>query len=551
MALRINYNFQSDFTHVNLLKTEREMNTHLERLSTGYRINSAKDDAAGLFIADQLKLVAEALEQGSRNAQDGISAAQIAESSLSQIYDKLTAMYTKAEQAASDTNDANARAALQRDIEKLVDAIQKIANTSEFNGIKLLTGTFQNKVIHFGARTEQTLNISIDSAQAKDLGGLATLTGTWIAGTDNSMVDTTSSPLPTVSSSDVFEINGVNVLSYYRDEYGSGAEADAYKLADIINKYVDGVSATSTNKVTGSTDFNGTGFVSLSSASDAGDSVTLDVALTISGSKGEAKVLLFDDLTLTGTGADATADLDVNTLINKINSVTDITGVKASLDGNKLVLEDVNGGNIKLKGSLENITWNDDPTNDDNLQVSVNFQNFGIGFTTSATSIRENDTPNDFKETRTFAHGGKLTITSSDDMTVYENPNTVSEKFGLNGNYSTETTIVVDTTNYNLNAIDVTTQEGAELAMKIIDSAIKKVDSMRSALGSIQINLQALIDNNDFAATQTREAESRIRNVDFAKEMAKFVQTQTRMQSSIAMLAQANQLPQMVLQLLR
>ena len=107
---------------------------------------------------------------------------------------------------------------------------------------------------------------------------------------------------------------------------------------------------------------------------------------------------------------------------------------------------------------------------------------------------------------------------------------------------------------YNINSlqtIDVTTQEGAEKAMKIIDGAIKKIDSMRSYLGSVQINLQALIDNNNFAATQTREAESRIRNVDFAKEMAEFTRQQTLMQSGMAMLAQANQLPQLVLQLLR
>ncbi len=157
MALRINYNYQADFTHVNLLKTERNLNTALERLSTGYRINSAKDDAAGLFIADQLKLVANALDQGARNAQDGISAAQIAESSLAQIYDKLVTMYTKAEQAASDTNDPNARAALQGDIQKLVDAIDKISSTAEFNGLKLLDGSFKNKVIHFGPRADQNL----------------------------------------------------------------------------------------------------------------------------------------------------------------------------------------------------------------------------------------------------------------------------------------------------------------------------------------------------------------------------------------------------------
>ncbi|MDQ7055144.1 MAG: flagellin [Persephonella sp.] len=113
------------------------------------------------------------------------------------------------------------------------------------------------------------------------------------------------------------------------------------------------------------------------------------------------------------------------------------------------------------------------------------------------------------------------------------------------------TTATGSATMHNLNALDVTDNASAELAMKVINTTIKKVDSLRSALGSIQINLQAIIDNNDFSATQTREAESRIRNVDFAKEMSNFTKQQTLMQSGMAMLAQANQLPQLVLQLLR
>jgi flagellin len=103
----------------------------------------------------------------------------------------------------------------------------------------------------------------------------------------------------------------------------------------------------------------------------------------------------------------------------------------------------------------------------------------------------------------------------------------------------------------SLNELDVTSYENAEVSARVVDIAIKKVDAMRATLGSIQQNLQAIIDNNEFAATQTREAESRIRNVDFAKEIAEFTKQQTLMQSGMAMLAQANQLPQLVLQLLR
>ncbi len=536
MALRINYNFQSDFTHVNLLKTEQKLNTALERLSTGYRINSAKDDAAGLFIADQLKLVAEALDQASRNAQDGISAAQIAEASLSQIYDKLTMMYTKAEQAASDTNDPNARAALQRDIEKLTDAIEKIATTSEFNGIKLLTGAFKGKVIHFGARAEQTLTLNIDSAKSQDLGGLARILGGFIAGDANNFSTTAPS---TVNTGDSLKLNDVELITEYTNRFGAGSQADAYKLAQVINDLVDGVTAKATNEVVGGSAANGTNFVQLSTDTTANVKLTIE----IEGSKGSSGTITFFD-----QDVDTNANLDIDSLINQINNVSDQTGVVASktADG-KLVLKDVNGGNIKitLNAQVTDIADGDS----DAPSLTVNWSQLGLGF--NDQSVSGTDDGSATGTAASYYHGGKIDITSSSDITIEENADAVSEKFGISGNFTTKTTIAASTDNYNLTKIDVTTQEGAELAMKIIDAAIKKVDSMRSSLGSIQINLQALIDNNNFAATQTREAESRIRNVDFAKEMAEFTRQQTLMQSGMAMLAQANQLPQLVLQLLR
>jgi len=541
MALRINYNYQADFTHVNLLKTERNLNTALERLSTGYRINSAKDDAAGLFIADQLKLVANALDQGARNAQDGISAAQIAESSLAQIYDKLVAMYTKAEQAASDTNDPNARKALQKDIEKLTDAIEKIATTSEFNGIKLLTGAFKGKVIHFGARAEQTLTLNIDSAKSQDLGGLARVLGNYIAGDANNF---SSSAPSDVNSGDSLKLNNVELLTEYRDRFGTETdptpEADAYKLAQVINDLVDGVTAKATNEVVGSSAADGTDFVQLATDKTA----NVKLMIEIEGSKGSSgTITIFDQ------DVDTKADLDIDSLINQINNVSDKTGVVASktADG-KLVLKDVNGGNIKVTLNAQ-VTDIDSGSDTDAPELTVNWSKLGLGF--ADQTVTGTDDSSETGTAASYYHGGKIDITSSSDITIEENADAVSEKFGIAGNFTTKTTIAASTDNYNLTKIDVTTQEGAELAMKIIDAAIKKVDSMRSSLGSVQINLQALIDNNNFAATQTREAESRIRNVDFAKEMAEFTRQQTLMQSGMAMLAQANQLPQLVLQLLR
>ncbi|SMO69093.1 flagellin [Balnearium lithotrophicum] len=507
MALRINYNYQADFTHVNLLKTERNLNTALERLSTGYRINSAKDDAAGLFIADQLKLVANALDQGSRNAQDGISAAQIAESSLSQIYDKLVTMYTKAQQAAADTNDANARQALQKDIQKLVDAIDKIASTSEFNGLKLLDGTFQNKVIHFGPRADQTLSISIDSARAKDLGAyVVNGTGQSVAYQDTLANTLTNNPDYEFKTTETINIGGVT-LTPTNNEI-----TDAKRIADFVNNNETlkelGFQATAKNKSVADNTWQ-----NIAVGSD--DSVTFNFYVGPEESP---------DFSITYTGG---STITLDDLIQKINSEAAAKGLDltAKAENNKLVLE-TNGETVAIEASVT-------------AGGTAGNTSFNLGqFIQGGSSI----TVDDSNTKGTAIKVGDLTVLAPESY-AYDFTG-VSSALGLTS--ATGTALL-----NNLNSLDVTNNANAELAMKVIDTTIKKVDSMRSSLGSIQINLQAIVDNNNFAATQTREAESRIRNVDFAKEMAEFTRQQTLMQSGMAMLAQANQLPQLVLQLLR
>jgi flagellin len=146
MAVKINFNEAAAQTHTSLVRNERAMTKSLLRLSTGTRILNAADDSAGLFIADMLGTVAKAYDQGNRNIQTGISALQIAEASSGQIFDKLQEIYVRAQNAANDINDPNARQALQQEINNFVDAIQKIGTDTEYNGIKLLDGTFKDKV---------------------------------------------------------------------------------------------------------------------------------------------------------------------------------------------------------------------------------------------------------------------------------------------------------------------------------------------------------------------------------------------------------------------
>jgi flagellin len=191
MAMRINYNYSSDFTLVNLNNTERSLNKSLERLSTGFRINRAADDAAGYFISDQLKTYAISLEQGTRNANDGISISQIAQGALNQVYNILNDIKSKAIQA-SNTSDDTSRGQIQQDINSLVDAISRIFKNTEFNGLNLFSsGAPTTFTIHYGGRTNQELTI-IAAAAGASAGATPTQASTVTIGATLYTIDVTS-----------------------------------------------------------------------------------------------------------------------------------------------------------------------------------------------------------------------------------------------------------------------------------------------------------------------------------------------------------------------
>ncbi|MCX7911201.1 MAG: flagellin, partial [Endomicrobia bacterium] len=181
----------ADFTLVNLNKTELQQNKSLERLSTGLRINRAADDAAGYFISDQLKNYAVSLEQGTRNANDGISISQIGQGALQEVYNILTDIKSKVIQA-SNTSDDTSRGQIQQDINNLVDAISKIFKDTEFNGLNLFSsGAAQTFTIHYGGRTNQELVITTATAGAT-AGTSTTAPSTVLIGATTYTIDVTS-----------------------------------------------------------------------------------------------------------------------------------------------------------------------------------------------------------------------------------------------------------------------------------------------------------------------------------------------------------------------
>ncbi len=525
MALRINFNYQAAASHTALINTERSMNKSLLRLSTGYRILSAADDAAGLFIADQLALVGSALEQGNRNIQTGISALQIAEGGIAQIYDKLKTMYTKAQSAANDINDPNARSALQADIRNLIDAIQKVATDTEYNGIKLLDGTFKNKVIHYGARSEQTISVNISSVKATDLGAYVVLgKGKTISSSGTGGLSSATGNFLVTANTEYVKVEGITVLSY-----GSGKELiDAATVASNINGNSTlrdlGITASAKNVSKADTTF---GTITVKST---GNTVTLDISFYV----GNKNVQGTADFTLTYTadGGNSTT-ITLDQIVTDINTQASANGVNitARAEDGRLVLETENGETIGIKVYLSGAGTNN------NTQIDLS------KFAENASGIVD-----DTNNKGWIVKVGELTILGENSYTIDYNGVDDFNFQDVSGNTITSGSTA---SLFNLYSIDVTDNQGAELAMKVIDVAIKKVDSLRADVGSVMLNLQAIQDYQKVAQDNTNEAENVIRNVDFAKEMIEFTKQQVRMQASMAMLAQANALPQMVLQLLR
>ncbi len=529
MALRVNFNFEAASSHTAILGNEREMNKSLLRLSTGLRILNAADDSAGLFIADQLMVVGSGLEEGNKNIQTGLSALRIAESSAGQIFNRLNEIYKRTVRAANDINDPNARSSLQREIDNFVDAIKKIGTDTEYNGIKLLDGTFNNKYIHYGARKDQVLQVDVKSVLPNDLGAyMAKAQGSIHISnvvSTSTFADYLSSSAADfdVDSGDYVDINGIRVLAYD----GTQRFVDAQTLAKNINDNKDlqalGIEAVAKN--TNKADAVYTGFGNFYTVT--GTATTLN-AVTLSFHVGT-------------TVSTPTFSITINSSITNVQQLADAINTQASgarapisarVVDSKLFLETNNGETIAVRvGISGNIG-----TGSVNIQLGQILQGAGnVTFTSTSTYVYYIDV-------------GTVDIAGTDSYRLqYSGVSAASTGAGFNFNIGSNSYANAK----NLYAVSVLTNEKAEESMLIVKKALQRVDTIRAQIGAVMNNLQSIYDSQKVALDNTREAENVIRNTDYAEEMTNFTKLQIKMQSSMAMLAQANQLPQMVLQLLR
>jgi flagellin len=489
MASTINTNINTLTAQRNLGMNQASLSTSIARLSSGLRINSAKDDAAGLAISDRLNAQIKGLNQAVRNANDGISLAQTAEGALKASTDILQRVRELAVQSANATNSAGDRQALQAEVGQLVSELDRISQTTEFNGSKLLNGSFGTQQFQVGANANQTITAATANLRTAVYGNnqlqAAGAAGVLAAFGANA---TTAGSL-TISGSLGSATTTVAV--------NSTAKANA----DLINAQTANTGVTSTARTEMSLAFSAVGSYALTMRSDNGTAQAVSFAVTATG-------------TADGLGAAVAA----------INDQSSKTGVTAALNagGTAVVLTNASGNDITVSDTAV--------TNAGNVTV----QKLDAAGVASGASVAL--TGDATAEDATIV--GYVTLDSEKSFSV-----AVDTTNALSANASS--------TLNKVSELDVTTFAKASNALKTVDSALAFISGERAKLGALQSRFETTISNLQVTSENLAASRSRIVDADFAQETANLSRAQILQQAGTAMVAQANQLPQGVLALLR
>ena len=488
MASTINTNINSLTAQRNLGMSASSLSTSIQRLSSGLRINSAKDDAAGLAISERFTSQVRGLNQAVRNANDGISLAQTAEGALKASGDILQRVRELAVQSANATNSASDRQALQAEVGQLVSELDRISQTTEFNGSKLLDGTFGTQQFQVGANANQTIIAATANLRTSVYGNNQT--------SNNAGVATLAAITANGNTGGAVTINGSIGSATITTANNSTAKANAA----LVNAQTvaTGVTATARNDV--SVSFVTDGAYSLRLQSD--NSAAVDVSFTLTG---------------------ATTAEGLSAAVAAINDQSSKTGVIASLNsaGSAVILSNATGNDIALSDTTATNAGNVTVTKLDSKLVAV-----GAGAVLNAALT--------VAETATVT--GYVTLDSSKSFSVAAAGNTFSAG-------SSVLNKVAD--------LDITTFSKSTDALKTVDSAISFISGQRASLGALQSRFETAIGNLQVTSENLAASRSRILDADFAQETANLSRAQILQQAGTAMVAQANQLPQGVLALLR
>ncbi|EAJ6474079.1 flagellin A [Campylobacter jejuni] len=573
MGFRINTNVAALNAKANADLNSKSLDASLSRLSSGLRINSAADDASGMAIADSLRSQANTLGQAISNGNDALGILQTADKAMDEQLKILDTIKTKATQAAQDGQSLKTRTMLQADINRLMEELDNIANTTSFNGKQLLSGNFINQEFQIGASSNQTVKATIGATQSSKIGLTRFETGGRI--TSGGEVQFT-----------LKNYNGIDDFKFQKVVISTSVGTGLGALADEINKNADktGVRATFTVETRGM------------AAVRAG---TTSNDFTING----VTIGKVDYTDGDGNGA----------LVSAINSVKDTTGVEASIDANgQLLLTSREGRGIKIDGNIgggafinanmkENYGRLSLVKNDgkDILVSGTGLTAAGFGansfISQASISLRESkgqldaniaDAMGFGSVNKGVAIGGFSTVTAymssegsgfsagsgysvgsgkgysatlTANAIVMSNASAASRVYNVSSgsgfsagsNLSQFATMKTTVFGVKDETAGVTTLKGAMAVMDIAETAITNLDQIRADIGSVQNQVTSTINNITVTQVNVKAAESQIRDVDFAAESANYSKANILAQSGSYAMAQANSVQQNVLRLLQ
>jgi flagellin len=562
--MRINHNIQALNTHRQLTNNTVGAGKSLEKLSSGFRINRAGDDAAGLAISEKMRAQIRGLDMAVKNSQDSISLIQTAEGALNEVHSILQRMRELSVQAVNDTNTTSDRQELQKEINQLTSEINRVGNTTEFNEKKLLNGDLSATVLVSAAVGGTTTPIT---GVRQIASGITVTNGEATAVWSDSG---TASFNVTISTSgdngfDWTQVSGSGNLVITRTASGftvsySGADSGGHTLE------ID-ADALSFNAASGKYSYNNQG-IEFSFTVDEAKDWKVGTTVTI-GITGDATATPYATetenlFTVNNISGGHQADLGNITIVAS-GALNNVTQLHVVYDNNELIVNLLNASGTAVSSTTFSVASGG---------ATVNYNADGISFTfTSSTSGNGAGSGTFDIATKAFDES----VTTSGTAAVYKDAS-LTFQTGSNQNqtmalavediraaalgivsatsgagFSVSGKNVTDGTGNTMTefALNISTSSGAANAITVLDKAIKFVSAERSKLGAVQNRLEHTINNLGTSSENLTAAESRIRDVDMAKEMMTFTKDNILTQAAQAMLAQANQQPQGVLQLLR
>jgi flagellin len=496
MPLTLNTNIDSLNAQRNLTTSKSSLSQALQRLSSGLRINSAADDAAGLAISQRFTTQINGTNQAVNNANDAVSEAQTAGGALSTLTANLQSIRTLAVQSANGSNSAADRAALDAEVQQQISEITRIASQTSFNGTKVLDGSSGVTVFQVGANVGNTISVNLtQGTRADQIGQTATLT----SGTVSATALTAANPLSIQVGSGTATAIGATAIGSAGAAAGQTANSAYAKVQAINTAGVAGLTASADTAVTGV-------FTAISAVTSS--AATYD--LTINGSQ-----------IYSGSGNLAVgATLNANQVATQINLYSAATGVTASVSGGNLTLDAADGRNIDITqtitagGAGATIVGT-------GLPVAI------AGAATGALTTTQ----------------GKITLSAANNITI---GGSGSADIGYTANGQTISLNAQTLANQN-----VLTVSGANATIAAVDSALATVSAFQSQLGAIQNRFTSTVQNLQSTVQNLTSSRSTIQDADFAAETAKLTQSNVLQQAGISILAQANQQPQLILKLLQ